>query len=53
MIKEDIFAPPPTCDYKEIMDDFRACGLYSEAFLAGLERGLKRSPYFKKEDVHI
>lgn len=46
--KEDIFAPPPTRKIKEIIKSFREAKLYSSQFLKSLEKGLKRSSYFKK-----
>ena len=46
--KEDIFASPPTRDVKEILSAFRETKLYSSQFLKSLEKGLKRSSYFKK-----
>jgi len=46
--KEDIFAPPPTRRIKEIIKSFRETKLYSPQFLKSLEKGLKRSSYFKK-----
>jgi len=46
--EEDIFAPPPTKNSKEIIKSFRATKLYSPEFLRSLEKGLKRSTYFKK-----
>jgi len=46
--KEDIFASPPTRNIKEIIKSFRETKLYSPKFLRSLEKGLKRSSYFKK-----
>lgn len=46
--KEDIFAPPPTRDIKKIIKTFKETKLYSPEFLKSLEKGLKRSSYFKK-----
>jgi hypothetical protein len=46
--EEDIFASPPTRKIKEIIKSFRETKLYSPEFLKSLERGLKRSSYFKK-----
>lgn len=44
--KEDIFAPPPTQNIREIVAALRATKLYPEPFLKSLEKGLKRSSYF-------
>lgn len=46
--KENIFAPPPTRNVKEAIKEFRATKLYNGKFLKALEKGLKRSSYFKK-----
>lgn len=50
IIKEekDIFAPPPIRNIKEIIKEFRGTKLYSPSFLQSLEKGLKRSSYFRK-----
>jgi len=50
IIKEerDIFTPPPTRNIKEVIKSFRATKLYNPSFLKSLERGLKRSSYFRK-----
>ncbi|MFQ6049596.1 MAG: hypothetical protein ACE5J0_00970 [Candidatus Paceibacterales bacterium] len=46
--KGDIFAPPPTRNGKEVIKAFQKTNLYSSQFLKSLEKGLKRSSYFKK-----
>ena len=46
--KEDIFAPPLTQRIEEIIRAFKKTRLYSPEFLKSLEKGLKRSAYFKK-----
>ena len=46
--KDDIFAPSPTREVKEVVRSFKATGLYSSQFLKSLEKGLRRSSYFKK-----
>ena len=46
--KEDIFVPPPIRNIKEVIKSFRETKLYSPEFLRSLEKGLKRSSYFKK-----
>jgi hypothetical protein len=47
IIEEDIFSPPPTKDVKEIIKAFQKTGLYNRKFIDSLEKGLKRSSYFK------
>lgn len=47
IIEEDIFSPPPTKDAKEIIEAFQKTGLYNQKFIVSLEKGLKRSSYFK------
>jgi len=46
--KEDIFVSPPTRDVKKVLGAFEDTKLYSPQFLKTLEKGLKRSSYFKK-----
>ncbi len=48
IIKEDIFATPSTRNIREIIKTFKRTGLYNQAFLKSLGKGLKRSSYFKK-----
>lgn len=48
LIERDIFSSPPKRDVKEIMADFKKTGRYNPKFLKSLERGLARSPYFRK-----
>ena len=47
IIEDDIFSPPPTKDTKEIIYAFKKTGLYNQKFIDSLEKGLKRSSYFK------
>jgi len=47
LLEEDIFAPPPTKNIKEIIKAFRATKRYNQKFLQSLAKGLKRSSYFK------
>ncbi|MDO9288000.1 MAG: hypothetical protein Q7T83_04350 [Thermodesulfovibrionales bacterium] len=47
IIEEDIFSPPPTKNIKEITKAFQKTGLYNQRFIDSLEKGLKRSAYFK------
>lgn len=47
IIESDIFSPPPTKDINEVIDAFKKTGIYNQKFIAGLEKGLKRSSYFK------
>lgn len=48
LLKEDIFASPPTRSIKKVIESFARTGLYKKEFLRSLERGLKRSSYFQK-----
>ncbi len=48
IIEEDIFSPPPTKRVEEIIKAFKQTKLYNKEFLGSLEKGLKRSSYFKK-----
>lgn len=47
IIESDIFSPPPTKDINEIINDFKKTGIYNQKFISSLEKGLKRSSYFK------
>ena len=47
IIEGDIFSPPPTRDIKELIKAFQKTGLYNQRFIDSLEKGLKRSAYFK------
>ena len=47
IMKEDIFAPPPTRNRENILALFRATRRYNKKFLEGLKKGLRRSPYFR------
>jgi len=46
LLKGDIFSAPPTRSRKSVLKAFRETGKYNQKFLASLEKGLKRSPYF-------
>ena len=46
-IKENIFAPPPTKNVEKIIKEFGKTGQYTQKFLKSLEKGLKRSSYFR------
>ena len=48
VIEADIFAPPPMHNVQKIIGAFRATKKYNREFLRSLEKGLKRSSYFKK-----
>ncbi|MBI3583498.1 MAG: hypothetical protein HY096_06045 [Nitrospinae bacterium] len=48
IIEEDIFAPPPTKKIEEIINAFKQTKHYKKEFLKSLEKGLRRSSYFKK-----
>jgi len=43
-----IFSPPPTKSIKEISKGFVSTKLYNKKFIETLEKGLKRSDYFKE-----
>ena len=47
LMKENVFASPPVRDAKKIIKNFKATGEYNQKFLESLEKGLKRSSYFK------
>jgi len=47
LLKEDIFACPPTRNIKKIVKAFGKTRLYNNVFLKSLEKGLGRSSYFK------
>lgn len=48
VIEEDIFSPPPIKNIKEVVKAFKETGEYNSEFLKSLERGLKRSSYFRR-----
>ena len=48
VLEGDIFSPPPTRDAKKIAREFAKSGKYNKNFLQSLEKGLKRSSYFRK-----
>lgn len=48
LLESDIFSPPPTKNIGEIVNAFKATRKYNRPFIKGLEKGLKRSLYFKK-----
>ncbi|OGF62895.1 hypothetical protein A2662_04525 [Candidatus Giovannonibacteria bacterium RIFCSPHIGHO2_01_FULL_45_33] len=47
IIEGDLFTSPSTHSTKEVLTGFRATKKYSVKFLKSLEKGLKRSSYFK------
>ncbi|MCK4520622.1 hypothetical protein KAT95_02015 [Candidatus Parcubacteria bacterium] len=47
IMKENLFASPSVRDTKEIIKSFKETGKYNDKFLKSLEKGLKRSSYFK------
>lgn len=49
VIEEDILSPPPIKNIKEVIKAFRETGEYNVEFLKSLERGLKRSSYFRRD----
>ncbi len=46
MLKEDFFVEPPTRNGGDVLEAFKATGLYSKKFLDGLSKGMKESEYF-------
>ncbi len=48
LFEVEFFAPPPVKNIREIVGSFRKTGLYREAFLKSLERGLRESSYFSR-----
>jgi hypothetical protein len=48
LIEDDIFSAPPTKNINEIINTFRGAGKYNQRFIKALEKGLKRSSYFRK-----
>ena len=44
-----VFTPPPRAPIKEVIEDFRKTGLYTENFLKDLEDGLGRSSHYAKQ----
>lgn len=53
LMKGDFFASPPVKNGKKIIEEFSKTGFYNDKFLASLEKGLKRSSYFKNEDTSL
>ena len=47
LLKEDMFASPPTRSVKKIIESFKETRRYNKEFLKSLEEGLKRSSYFR------
>jgi len=47
ILEEDIFSSPPTRNRKTIIGEFKKTKKYNEKFIESLEKGLKRSSYFK------
>lgn len=47
LFEKDTFSPPPTRDRKMILKEFGKTKKYNQKFLDSLERGMKRSSYFK------
>ena len=47
LLEKDFFSPPPTRNSKTIIKEFRGTKKYNKKFLESLEKGLKRSSYFK------
>ncbi|MCK4782000.1 hypothetical protein KAS79_03730 [Candidatus Parcubacteria bacterium] len=47
IMNENIFASPPTRNAREVVKSFKKTGKYNQKFIQSLEKGLKRSLYFK------
>jgi len=47
VLEGDIFLPPPIKDISQIVKEFKTSKKYNKKFIADIERGLKRSSYFK------
>lgn len=47
LLKEDLFASPPTRNIRRIIESFKKTKLYNKGFLRSLEKGLRRSSYFR------
>ena len=47
IIEGDIFNSPPTRNIKEVIKAFREIKKYNPEFIKSLEKGLKRSSYFR------
>ena len=47
LLEEDLFASPPTRSVKKVIESFEKTELYNKNFLRNLEKGLKRSSYFR------
>ena len=46
--RDEMFAPPPTQNRKNIIRTMQATKRYSKKFLGGIAKGLSRSAYFTK-----
>ena len=49
IIKNDLFSSPPTKNADTVVKAFANTGKYNKLFLKDLQKGLKRSSYFKKK----
>jgi len=47
ILEEDIFSPPVVRSVKTIISNFKSISKYNFPFLKSLEKGLKRSSYFR------
>ena len=47
ILDADPFSSPPLWSRKKIVKEFRIAKIYSASFLKSLEKGLKRSSYFR------
>ena len=50
LLEENLFASPPTRSVKKVIESFEKTGLYNKNFLRSLEKGLKRSSYFRYKE---
>ena len=46
--QDELYAPPPTRNRKEVLRALRRTGHYSPKFIASISKGLRHSSYFDK-----
>lgn len=47
IMEKDLFSLPSSRDSKKIIKEFKAVGKYNQTFIKSLEKGLRRSNYFR------